>query len=49
MRGARIAATEDEIVVEVAGSVDFSLLQLLSPGDQFDLSVHAVARPQPFP
>jgi Flp pilus assembly protein TadG len=49
MSGARVEATEEIVVVEVDGAVDFSLLQLLSPGDRFDITVRAAARPQPFP
>jgi hypothetical protein len=37
------------VYVEVTGSVDFSLLNLLSPGDSFEITVRATARPQPFP
>jgi len=47
MRGSRIAADEGRVVVEVQGSVDFSLLSLLSPGDRFEITVEAVAHPSP--
>jgi Flp pilus assembly protein TadG len=46
LRGSRVRADERVVVVEVVGSVDFSLLQLLTPGDAFEITVRAVARPQ---
>ncbi|MGQ0805141.1 MAG: pilus assembly protein TadG-related protein [Actinomycetota bacterium] len=49
LRDSRVRATEELVVVEVTGNVDFSLLQLLSPGDSFDVTVRAVARPQVSP
>lgn len=49
LRDSRVRATEELVVVEVTGNVDFSLLQLLSPGDSFDITVRAVARPQASP
>ena len=33
----------------VGGSVNFSLLQIVSPGDEFAITVHATARPQASP
>jgi Flp pilus assembly protein TadG len=47
--GGRVRAGEGLVVVEVTGNVDFSLLQLLSPGDSFDITVRAVARPHASP
>lgn len=49
LRDSRVRATEEFVVVEVTGNVDFSLLQLLSPGDSFAITVRAVARPQASP
>lgn len=49
LRDSRVRATEELVVVEVTGNVDFSLLQLLSPGDSFDITVRAIARPQASP
>jgi Flp pilus assembly protein TadG len=49
LRDGRVRATEDVVIVEVTGKVDFSLLQLLTPGDSFDITVRAVARPQASP
>jgi len=49
LRGSRVAADEQAVVVEVTGTVDFSLLQLLTPGDAFEITVHATARPQASP
>jgi Flp pilus assembly protein TadG len=49
LRDARIEATEDEVMVTVGGSVDFSLLQIVAPGDEFAITVHATARPQASP
>jgi Flp pilus assembly protein TadG len=49
LRDGRVRASEELVVVEVTGNVDFSLLQLLSPGDSFDITVRAVARPQASP
>jgi Flp pilus assembly protein TadG len=46
LRGARVVATQDEVRVTVGGSVDFSLLQIVAPGDEFGITVHATARPQ---
>jgi Flp pilus assembly protein TadG len=46
LRDARIEATEDTVMVTVGGSVDFSLLQIVAPGDEFAITVHATARPQ---
>ncbi len=48
-RGSNVRADDGAVVVEVTGNVDFSLLQLLSPGDSFDITVRAVARPQASP
>ena len=49
MREARVEATEDAVMITVGGSVDFSLLQIASPGDEFAITVHATARPQASP
>jgi Flp pilus assembly protein TadG len=49
LRGSQVRADEQVVVVEVIGSVDFSLLQLLTPGDAFEITVRAVARPQASP
>jgi Flp pilus assembly protein TadG len=46
LRGVRVVATQDEVRVTVGGSVDFSLLQIVAPGDEFGITVHATARPQ---
>lgn len=46
LRDARVVATQDEVRVTVGGSVDFSLLQIVAPGDEFGITVHATARPQ---
>jgi Flp pilus assembly protein TadG len=47
LRGATVRADEGQVVVEVHGEVDFSLLQILSPGDTFEIAVAATALPQP--
>jgi Flp pilus assembly protein TadG len=49
LRDARVEATEDTVIVTVDGSVDFSLLQIVAPGDEFAITVHATARPQASP
>lgn len=49
LRDARVAATDQEVTVVVSGSVDFTLLQMLSPGDTFAITVRATARPQALP
>ena len=49
LRESRVEATEETVLVTVGGSVDFSLLQIVSPGDEFAISVHATARPQASP
>ena len=49
LRDARVDATEDTVLVTVGGSVDFSLLQIVAPGDEFAITVHATARPQASP
>jgi Flp pilus assembly protein TadG len=49
LRNSRVRADEDTVTVEVDGSVDFSLLQLLSPGDEFEITVRATAEPRPSP
>ena len=49
LRDARVEATEEEVTVVVGGSVDFSLLQIAAPGDQFAITVRATARPQASP
>jgi len=49
LTGSTVRATDQVVVVEVTGEVDFSLLQVLSPGDSFGITVRAVARPQASP
>jgi Flp pilus assembly protein TadG len=49
LRDARVEATEEEVTVVVGGSVAFSLLQIAAPGDNFDITVRATARPQAAP
>ena len=49
LRDARVVASEGEVTVTVGGSVDFSLLQIVAPGDEFDITVRATARPQASP
>jgi Flp pilus assembly protein TadG len=49
LRDARVAATEAEVTVTVGGEVDFSLLQIVAPGDEFSITVRATARPQASP
>jgi Flp pilus assembly protein TadG len=49
LRDARVAATADEVTVTVGGSVDFTLLQIVAPGDEFAITVRATARPQASP
>jgi Flp pilus assembly protein TadG len=49
LRDARVEATEEAVTVTVDGSVDFSLLQIVAPGDEFDITVRATARPQASP
>jgi hypothetical protein len=39
------AQTEAEVTVTVGGGVDFSLLQIVAPGDEFTITVRATARP----
>lgn len=48
LSGARIEATEEEVEVVVTGSVAFSLLRLVTPGD-FEITVRATARPETAP
>jgi hypothetical protein len=49
LRDARVAATEGEVSVTVGSAVDFSLLQIVGPGDEFAITVRATARPQASP
>ena len=49
LRDSRVEATEETVIVTVGGSVDFSLLQVVAPGDEFAITVHATARPQASP
>jgi Flp pilus assembly protein TadG len=49
LRDARVDATEEAVTVTVDGSVDFSLLQIAAPGDEFAITVRATARPQASP
>jgi Flp pilus assembly protein TadG len=49
LRDTRIEATDEDVTVVVGGSVDFSLLQIAAPGDEFAITVRATARPQASP
>jgi Flp pilus assembly protein TadG len=49
LRDARVVASEAEVTVVIAGSVDFSLLQIVAPDDEFAITVRATARPQASP
>lgn len=49
LRDARVVASEEDVTVTVGGSVDFSLLQVVAPGDEFAITVRARARPQASP
>jgi Flp pilus assembly protein TadG len=49
LRDARVEATADTVIVTVGGSVDFSLLQIVAPDDEFAITVQATARPQASP
>jgi Flp pilus assembly protein TadG len=49
LRDARVIATDSEVNVAVGGEVDFSLLQIVAPGDEFAITVRATARPQASP
>ena len=49
LRDAHVEATEEAVTVTVDGSVDFSLLQIAAPGDEFAITVRATARPQASP
>jgi Flp pilus assembly protein TadG len=49
LRDARVEVTEEEVTVVVGGSVEFSLLQIAAPGDEFAVTVRATARPQASP
>jgi hypothetical protein len=49
LRDARVVATEEDVTVTVGGSVDFSLLQIVAPGDEFAITVRATARPEASP
>jgi len=46
LRGARVDANRERIVVETRGTVGFTLLSLLDPGDEFDVRVRATAEPR---
>jgi Flp pilus assembly protein TadG len=48
-RDARVVATESDVSVTVGGAADFSLLQIVAPGDEFAITVRATARPQASP
>jgi hypothetical protein len=39
----------DGLAYTVDGSVDFSLFQIVAPGDEFDITVRATARPHASP
>jgi Flp pilus assembly protein TadG len=45
LRDARVEATEEQVTVVVGGVVEFSLLQIAAPGDEFAITVRATARP----
>lgn len=47
LRDAQVRASTTEVSVVVSGSVDFSLLRILSPESRFELTVRATARPEP--
>jgi Flp pilus assembly protein TadG len=49
LRDARVAVTAEAVTVTVGGSVDFTLLQIVAPGDEFAITVRATARPQASP
>lgn len=49
LRDSRVRVEGELVVVEVRGSVDFSLLQLLTPGGEFEVTVRAAARPHASP
>jgi Flp pilus assembly protein TadG len=49
LRDARVEATEEEVTVVVGGAVEFSLLQIVAPGDEFAVRARATARPQASP
>jgi antitoxin (DNA-binding transcriptional repressor) of toxin-antitoxin stability system len=49
LRDARVVASEEQVTVTVGGSVDFSLLQIVAPGDEFAITVRATAHPQASP
>jgi Flp pilus assembly protein TadG len=46
LRGARIEASRRQVVVETQGRVSFTLLNLLDPGDDFQVRVSATAEPR---
>ena len=49
LRGAEVTADLEHVTVVVRGTVDFSLLDLVTPGGTFDVEVRASAVPQPTP
>ncbi|MGH9025650.1 MAG: pilus assembly protein TadG-related protein [Acidimicrobiia bacterium] len=46
LRGARIQADLHHVVVEAQGRVEFTLLNLIAPGDNFEVRVRATAEPR---
>jgi hypothetical protein len=48
-RSALVTADLGQVTVVVSGSVDFTLLDLVAPGDTFVVEVRATATPQPTP
>jgi hypothetical protein len=46
LRSARVEANRQRIVVETRGRVDFTLLNLLDPGEDFQVRVRATAEPR---
>jgi hypothetical protein len=49
LRGADVSADLQHVTVVVHGTVDFALLDLVTPGGTFDVEVRASAVPQPTP
>lgn len=49
LRDAQVNADLDHVTVVVRGTVDFSLLDLVTPDGTFDVEVRASAVPQPTP
>jgi Flp pilus assembly protein TadG len=47
LRGARVTADLSRVTVVVSGAVDFTLLNLVTPGGAFEVEVRATAQPDP--